>query len=254
MPVRVFPLHLIVIVEIQFQQIASRQRFSFIVFRSHFRDGHPVLVHPDLFDEQIITHMLPVQDQLYAPATGGPVQTGHGCYSHGYQVAHKGAVHEIGQQNPAFVFGHPQEGLLLVQLDEIGLLGPLPGGISPAPDGTHRLSQPLEGIFATDGKDRRNIVFLGYNRCRLIRIQVHHGKAGVQNHAVGSGILPFHHERLGKDIRVLPGFRTDSQPELQIVLIVPTLVGQKGRIGPLFRLWAHIGKAYLRRRSGGKGE
>ena len=47
------PLDLVVIVKVQFQQVAAGDGVAHIVLRRHLGDGHPFLVYPNLLDQQV---------------------------------------------------------------------------------------------------------------------------------------------------------------------------------------------------------
>ena len=143
--------------------------------------------------------MFPVQDQFHRHAARSPGEVGHHRrHLHGHEVPHEGPVHEIGQEDPALVLGHPEEGLLLVQFDQIRLLGPVPGRITPAADVAGHRIQAVILLGSLDLQGSLHVVFLGVDALATFRIDIHDRQAGIDgSRRVGLGKHP---EGRGRDI------------------------------------------------------
>ena len=73
--------------------------------------------------------------------------------------------------------GHPQDGLLLVKGNEIGFLGPGPGGVSAAADAAFGRGQARQGLRPPDGDITGHKIGLGSDILPVGRIHKQHGKA-----------------------------------------------------------------------------
>ena len=201
---RVCPLELVIVMEVQLQQITARECIAGVVFRLHFRNVHPVLVHPHLLDEQITALVLSVEHHLHRDAAGRPVQGGHGSHLHGHQITHERTVHEIGQQHPAFMLVHTQNRGFLLQFNQVGLFGPGPGGVAPAPDGT---ADRLQGFILPgpiDIQAGRDILGFGVHAFPAFRVYIHHRQSRIYRQA-DMLLLGADLKKEGRHIRDLAG-------------------------------------------------
>ena len=236
-PVRVGPLDLVVIVEVQLEQVAAGDGVADVVLRRHLGDGHPVVVHPHLLDQQVRTHVLPVQDQLHRLAAGRPREVRHHRrHLHRHEVPHQGPVHEVRQQHPALVLVHPEDVLLLVQLDQIRFLGPVPGRIAAAADFAGRGVEALELLRSPDLQGSLHIRFLGSDGHASLGVDIDDGKAGPD----GSGRVRLgeHPESRGLDHIFVPRGRIaldDGQAHVQVVVLPLPGILDDGLIHASFR-------------------
>ena len=190
--------------EIRFEQVAV------------VADVHPVFVDADLLDEQIVALMHAVEHQLDAVAARRPGQRGHRRDLHRHQVAHHRAVHEIGQQHPAFVRREPEERNLAVELEQIGFLGPPPGCIAPAADVARQGFRKASPVF--QGDRRLDIVFLRHDPGTVLRIDVQERQTGLPGAPHGAGVFTGAEERIGQFEMALR--QTDAQAHLRSIIIV----------------------------------
>ena len=236
-PVRVGPLDLVVVVEVQLQQVAAGDGVAHIVLRRHFGDGHPVVVHPHLLDQQVRAHVLPVQDQLHRLAAGRPGEVRHHRrHLHRHEVPHQGPVHEIGQQHPALVLVHPEDVLLLVQLDQIRLLGPVPGRVAAAADFAGHGVEPLELLRPLDLQGSLHILFLGRDGPASLGVDIDDRKAGPDG--PGRNRLGEHPEGGGLDVILIARGRialNDGQTHGQVIALPLPGVLDDGLIHAFFR-------------------
>ena len=197
---RIGPLDFVVIVEIQFQQVAAGDGVTHVVLRRHFGNGHAVVVHPHLLDQKIRTDVFPVQDQLHRHAAGGPGKVGHHRgHFHRHKVPHQGPVHEIGQQHPTLVLVHPEDVLLFFQFDQVGFLGPVPGRVPAAADLASGLFQTFILTRPANLDGGLDECFLGSDGFAVFRIDINRRQAGLHQNPV-SGALAAYRKVPGGDI------------------------------------------------------
>ena len=180
---RLDPLDLIVVVEVAFQKESVLAR-------------HTVAVRTDLLDQQIVADVLPVHHEFHALAVRSPVQRCHRTHFVGYQVAHQCPVHKVGQKDPPFVLRQPEDGLLLVKLDQIRLLGPGPSGVSTSADGARHLFQITKSAHPVYLEDRFQIVLLGHDLLLVFRVNVNHRKPCPDLYPAVE-VIALDYERLG---------------------------------------------------------
>ncbi len=144
------PLPYIVDVEVEFEQIASRQRLAGVVFGGHLGYVDALFVHLDVLGHEILSHVLAVEYQLGELAARRPVERCLRGQIVGRLVAQQRAVHVVGQQAPAFVLGHAEHLSLGVELDVVGLLGPLPCRVAAPADRRGRSLNVVEAPCAVD--------------------------------------------------------------------------------------------------------
>ena len=205
--------------EIQLEKVAARDGVAGIVLGRHLGNVHPVIVHPHLLDQQIGSLVLPVQDQFHRDAAGSPVEGRHRRHLHRHQVPHQGTVHEIGQQHPPLVGGHSEKGLLLVEFDEIGFLGPLPGRIAPPADQAGGRVQPGKPFHAPDLQFGGDILRLGLDGHPVLGLDIDDGKPRLDR----SGRIHFGKDPDGGrlDIELVSGVRIPlDDREMDFPLIV----------------------------------
>ena len=90
----------------------------------------------------------------------------------------------------------PEDGLLLVKLDQIRLLGPGPSGVSTSTDGARNLFQITKSAHPVYLEDRFQIVLLGHDLLLVFRVNVNHRKPCPDLYPAVE-VIALDYERLG---------------------------------------------------------
>ena len=125
----------------------------------------PSLVLLHLLAEGIQPRVLPVDVEIDLVGGGDKIEMLRGGrQGQSGVVVEGGGVQPVGQQDPALGLVQTEKAVLLVQLDAVGLLGKLVGGIAPQADGAAHLHQGIRHVGQGHGHVH---VGLGIHRCAV---------------------------------------------------------------------------------------